>query len=99
MEKHQVEKIMTRHFTARRLAVSLMAALLAIGATAPAFALEQDKHEDRDGRKQRKQQVDREESSREQPQRQEPQRQERQPPQVQERQADQPRPALMPNRL
>ena len=69
---------MTRHFTARRLAVSLMGALLAIGATAPAFALppdRQDRNEDRADRKPRKQQVDREESGREQPQRQEPQRQ------------------------
>ena len=86
METHQVEKIMTRHFTARRLAVSLMGALLAIGATAPAFAFQQDKHEDRDDRKQRRQQADRSESSREQPQRQEPQRQQPQrQPQVQER--------------
>ena len=46
----KVENTMTRHFTARRLATSLVSALLIVGAASPAFAQRQDKDDDQDER-------------------------------------------------
>ncbi len=48
----KVENVMTRHFPARRLATSLVSALLLVGAASPALAERQDKDDDQDARKQ-----------------------------------------------